>query len=81
MTRLLLCLFALPLLQDGEAARIAALIAGLDDDSIDLREQAVRDLVAIGAPALAPLAAALESAPNPEVRIRIESAISRIRSR
>lgn len=59
-------------------ADISAIVAKLDSPEWADREQAERDLVELGPPALDDLRAALAAAADVEVRARLESAIARI---
>jgi len=74
-------LFALPVLAQDEA-RLKDLIQKLDDDSFEVREQAEKDLVAIGEPALPLLKKAAEEAEQRkdrgELRVRAQSAVRAI---
>jgi WD40 repeat protein len=55
---------------EAERARIAALLARLDDDDYAVRETAGRELLAVGFVAEAALRRAAQEAKSPEVRIR-----------
>jgi hypothetical protein len=73
-------LLTLPTAQDD--ARIAELIQRLEDDSVEARENAQKELIRIGEPALAPLRKAVEqagtSADRGELRVRGSAAIRQI---
>jgi HEAT repeat protein len=56
---------------DAGAARVAQLIAGLGDEAKEVRDQARRDLVKIGGPAVPSLLIALD---DTELRVRIAAA-------
>ena len=58
-------------------SRIELLIAALDDDDFQRREKAVRDLVAVGPPALAALRDSAAKG-SPEARWRAKAALDRI---
>jgi HEAT repeat protein len=55
---------------DGDPKRTAELITALGSDDFARREQATRDLIALGRPALDALRQARRSDPDPEVRMR-----------
>ncbi len=61
-----------------DEAKVARLIEGLGADSYKVRQQAQRDLIAIGRPAIPQLESALKS-PDAEVRSRAEGALAEIR--
>lgn len=63
------------------AARIAALIEQLGDDSFDKREEASKTLVNIGVPAVRFLRKAASTNEDPEIRLRAERVIQTIAGR
>jgi WD40 repeat protein len=64
--------------QGVDAKRVAALIAGLDDDGYAVREKASRELAEFGEAAETSLKNALKGAPTPEVRQRVEALLKKI---
>ena len=79
MKTLALALLAV-LPQDGLEKKIADLVARLSDDSIDAREQAVKDLADLGPPAIPVLRKAMVKLDG-EVRGRVDQAIKAIEAR
>lgn len=77
---------ALPLLKERfrtlakppTAERLARLIAGLDDDSFAVREQATRELAEAGPDAANPLRTVLANKPSPEKKRRIKDLLERL---
>jgi hypothetical protein len=61
-----------------DGARVAKLIAGLDDDRFDVREEARRELERLEELAEAPLRKALAGKPSPEVRRRAEALLGKL---
>lgn len=61
-------------------ARVAQKIRELDDPRFKVREQAEKDLIAAGRPAVDQLEAALRNQPSAEARQRLERALAAIRS-
>ena len=72
-------LLALALLQEPNP-RLAELILQFQDDSIEVREKAARELIALGEPVLPALKEALPVEANVEVRARIRDVVARIES-
>jgi hypothetical protein len=70
-------LLALAILQDPNS-RLGELLAQFQDDSIEVREKAGREMVALGEPALPALKNALDGETNAEVRARIRDVVVRI---
>lgn len=61
-------------------SRVPGLVVQLNDDSVEIREGASAELVALGEPALPALKQALLGAVNEEVRGRIKDVLDRISS-
>jgi WD40 repeat protein len=68
----------LPPVKEVGAAKLDALLAGLDAEEFAVREKASRELVALGDAAEARLRAALQRGPELEVKRRLEDALGRI---
>ncbi len=66
-------------LQEEPAGKLDPILARLNDDSVEVRDGALKDLVALGPAALPLLRARMDSVPG-EVRGRIEEACRRIES-
>jgi WD40 repeat protein len=60
-----------------DAAKVAQLIADLDNDRFDVRKQASADLEKLGEPVIPALRQALEGDPSAEVRKRIEALLTK----
>lgn len=74
----LVCLLALPLDGEDVEGRVKALISDLSSDDAATREAATAALIAVGAPAVKPLEAALASN-DAEVRARTQQVLDAIR--
>ena len=66
------------LLAQDTDRRVRERVAALDDDSIETREKAASDLLAVGEPAVPALRAALESPQGAETRARIADILHRL---
>jgi hypothetical protein len=64
--------------KEPDPARLKRLIADLDSDTLAIREQTARALLAIGSDAIAPLRKALENNPSPEQKRRIKTLLKRL---
>jgi hypothetical protein len=62
-----------------DAGRVARLVRDLDNDAFAMRERATRDLEALGEAAAPALRAALRKGPTPEVRMRAERLLKKVR--
>jgi HEAT repeats len=84
-TLMVACLMSLVVLpapaasEDGQDARIARLIEQLGDRKFRVREDATKQLTAIGKPAVPALRAVLES-PDPDIRLRARLILNKIES-
>ena len=62
----------------GLTARVAGLVRQLDDDDVQKREAATKELLAIGFPVISPLRAELRKNPSAEVINRIHAVLARV---
>jgi WD40 repeat protein len=63
---------------EATAREVRRLMNGWGDDRMAVREQASKDIAALGIPALAELRKAAKEAPSPETRLRARQALSAI---
>ena len=63
-----------------DTTRVEKMIALLDDDSFEKREQAEQDLLALGSTAATPLAEALKGTLSPEARTRAQRILEKVQT-
>src|SRR5688572_9257008 len=66
-------------MQDGAADKVGNLIARLGADGVEEREQASRDLLALGPAVLPVLEKRFEGMPEGEPRVRVKAVMERLR--